>query len=425
MSKHPIPAFPATTFSLPVSFFRNLGVGSPVPASVRRVMEKLLKTSFAATRIYITPEPALLRAAAFAHGENVCLSPDCSKLPYRQLGRLLAHELTHVAQQRKRAMRNPFGGQVAVIRDAALEDEAEWHADRAAEEGFRPRAMSGFSSEPIRASAAVPIFPGSYRIEATVRGRHAGTGLVHELGRDAVELTDLRVLPAFRGLGAGRALVRAAADAAIALRKSWMILGSQDNGAGSLTTWYEKMGFVQTGWRDGNPRMKASVATLARHIAAEWCLPLRKGSPAPFAPVLQCADDDARRQARMQRFAAEHNAQAVQDQQRQATINHLRAMVAALKDAILAGSVQVFASGGRVGAHGYNDPASVFVYQLRNAAWNQIEAEWSNDGNKLTVTIRFGNRQTVTGSYTRFGNSVQVFHCGETTSGVGYGTLLG
>jgi hypothetical protein len=41
------------------------------------------------------------------------------------------------------------------------------------------------------------------------------------------------------------------------------------------------------------------------------------------------------------------------------------------------------------------------------------------------VTIRFGNRQTVTGSYTRFGNSVQVFHCGETTSGVGYGTLLG
>ena len=181
------PAFPETTFPLPVSFLRNEACGSPVPASVRTVVEKRLKTSFAATRIHITPEPALLGAAAFAHGENVCLSPDCSKLPSWQLGRLIAHELTHVVQQRNGATHNSFGGYVAVVRDAALEDEAEWHAERAAEEGFRPFATSAFSREPIRISAAVPICPGSYRLEATVRGRHAGAGLVHELGRDAVE----------------------------------------------------------------------------------------------------------------------------------------------------------------------------------------------------------------------------------------------
>src|ERR1043165_2179454 len=98
-----------TTFPLPVSFFRHGAYGSPVPAPVRTVMEKRLRTSFAGTRIHITPEPALLGAAAFAHGEDVCLSPRCTKLPSNQLARLLAHELTHVLQQRNGAVHNPFG----------------------------------------------------------------------------------------------------------------------------------------------------------------------------------------------------------------------------------------------------------------------------------------------------------------------------
>ena len=85
----------------------------------------------------------------------------------------------------------------------------------------------------------------------------------------------------------------------------------------------------------------------------------------------------------------------------------------------------VHAHGGRVTAHGYEDPAAIFKHALQYAPWNAVEGTLKDDGSELIVTVRLGGNKTVTAGYARYSGVARVFHCGEVTSGVGYGTLLG
>jgi len=70
-------------------------------------------------------------ALAFTHGENIHFAPGHYDPQTPQGQKLLAHELTHVVQQRAGRVRNPFGAGTAVVSDLRLEAEAQRMGDRA------------------------------------------------------------------------------------------------------------------------------------------------------------------------------------------------------------------------------------------------------------------------------------------------------
>jgi hypothetical protein len=112
---------------LPVQLAAALprAAGQPLPLNVRQKMETVFGKSFADVRVHVGPQAASVGAHAFTQGTNVYFAPGRYQ-PHTTHGqRLLAHELTHVVQQREDRVRNPFGSGIAVVRNAALEAEAE------------------------------------------------------------------------------------------------------------------------------------------------------------------------------------------------------------------------------------------------------------------------------------------------------------
>ncbi|MBV8516085.1 MAG: DUF4157 domain-containing protein [Acidobacteria bacterium] len=99
--------------------------GQPLPADVRQRMEDALGASFADVRVHTGTAAQTLGATAFTHGSNIHFAPGQYD-PHSPRGRqLLAHELTHVVQQRAGRVANPFGDGTAVVFSALLEAEAE------------------------------------------------------------------------------------------------------------------------------------------------------------------------------------------------------------------------------------------------------------------------------------------------------------
>jgi hypothetical protein len=108
----------------------NDGGGSPMPPAVRARMEAAFGTDFSDVRIHEGPQAARLGAAAFTTGSDIYFAPGRYD-PFSQQGqRLLAHELTHVVQQRQGRVRAAGTG-VAVVQDRFLEAEAERMGARA------------------------------------------------------------------------------------------------------------------------------------------------------------------------------------------------------------------------------------------------------------------------------------------------------
>jgi hypothetical protein len=121
---------------------RATGAGEPLPVQVRQAMESMFGVSFAAVRVHVGPHPATIGAVAFTQGTNVHFAPghyDPSTVRGRSV---LAHELTHVVQQRAGRVRNPNGSGVAVVSDRALEAEAERMALRASALRIEPEAVA-------------------------------------------------------------------------------------------------------------------------------------------------------------------------------------------------------------------------------------------------------------------------------------------
>lgn len=103
----------------------NAHGGQPLPAAVRQPMEAMFGTTFANVRIHVGPHAAAIGALAFTQGSSIHFAPGHYDPATVQGRRVLAHELTHVVQQRAGRVRNPFGSGVALVHDRMLEAEAE------------------------------------------------------------------------------------------------------------------------------------------------------------------------------------------------------------------------------------------------------------------------------------------------------------
>jgi len=121
-----------TAIPLPEHLARFSGGGQPLPAPVRQKMEAAFSTSFADVRIHVGREAQAIGAVAFTQGSHIHFAAGQYD-PHTPAGqKIIGHELTHVVQQRAGRVRNPFGSGVAIVRDAALEAEAERMGARAA-----------------------------------------------------------------------------------------------------------------------------------------------------------------------------------------------------------------------------------------------------------------------------------------------------
>lgn len=108
------------------------GAGQPLAPAVRQQMEAVFNCSFDDVRVHVGPHVSTLGAVAFTQGTNIHFAHGQYD-PATPHGRqILAHELTHVVQQKRGRVQNPFGSGVAVVHDAALEAEASRMALRAA-----------------------------------------------------------------------------------------------------------------------------------------------------------------------------------------------------------------------------------------------------------------------------------------------------
>jgi hypothetical protein len=115
-------------FEVPMDLLRPGIPGRPLPEAVQRRMERVLRADLSGVRVHVGPQAAALGAFAFTHGSDIYFAPGQYAPETAAGSRLLAHELTHVVQQRSGRVRHPFGNGVAVVQDSALEAEAERNA---------------------------------------------------------------------------------------------------------------------------------------------------------------------------------------------------------------------------------------------------------------------------------------------------------
>ncbi len=100
--------------------------GRPLSAAVRGQMEAAFQQDFSTVRVH--EDAAAARAhggQAFAQGEEIFVAPGQA-----EDARLIAHELTHVVQQRGGRVSGPQGKNAPAVTDAALETEADAAAER-------------------------------------------------------------------------------------------------------------------------------------------------------------------------------------------------------------------------------------------------------------------------------------------------------
>ena len=101
------------------------GPGQPLPAELRQVMEGVLQADLSDVRVHQGPEAGAIGALAFAYGSDLYFAPGRYDPGSPHGRRLIAHELTHVVQQKTARVRNPLGGGLVIVQDAGLEAEAE------------------------------------------------------------------------------------------------------------------------------------------------------------------------------------------------------------------------------------------------------------------------------------------------------------
>lgn len=263
----PAAAGNGSAFSLP-PHLSNLArrPGQRLPPAVRQKMEAFFGADFSDVQVRVGPEAGSIGALAFTQGSDIYFAPGQYNPATAYGQQLLAHELTHVAQQRAGRVRNPFGAGVAVVHDAALEAEAERMGARAAL--YRMPAQPKMApvaavqrSTPTHVSGPVRVAGDSYRITAVDGHQPVGSVMLHARDRSRIELTDLGVAGAHRGRGYGQVLLKSALRAGLRMGKKRVALSSQDDGTGKLTQWYKSLGFKQVG-ADGRgyARMEAPIS---------------------------------------------------------------------------------------------------------------------------------------------------------------------
>jgi len=237
--------------------------GQPLPSAVRHRMESLLGADLSEVRIHQGAQPAAIDAVAFTAGSHIYFAPGQYR-PTEPAGqRLLAKQLTYVLQQRAGMARNPHGRGMVLVRDPALDAQAEQLGELASRPGvMQAKALPGARGLfQVKTSMAGS---GRQHLELYERGRAVGAADVVLEGPRA-KLYNLRVEAEHRGRGGGEELVRAAAVASERIGKRTLALEADDDGSGKLLRWYQSQGFRQAGEGDGGkPALEAPVRELKK-----------------------------------------------------------------------------------------------------------------------------------------------------------------
>ena len=119
------------------------------------------------------------------------------------------------------------------------------------------QAKPGNPSVPSQASprssfhiATTSVSDSARQIRISANGQRVGSVEVRVAGQDSVRVVNLEVDSAHRKQGAGVQLMRAAVTEGVRMGRSRVTLESQDNGTGTLTRWYQRMGFQPRGRSD-------------------------------------------------------------------------------------------------------------------------------------------------------------------------------
>jgi len=313
-----------TAFALPphlTSFARC--IGQKLPTAVQQKMESFFGADFSDVQVHTGTEASSIGALAFTQGANIYFAPGQYN-PNSHFGQqLLAHELTHVLQQRAGRVRNPFGSGIAVVQDPALESEAERMGTQAAMhvplmQAKMAKANSLQRAVPPHVSGPMKVRDGIHKITVAQDGRQTGSVMVHSKDRATIEVTDLGVDTPHRGKGLGQKLLASALRAGLRLGKKRVSLGVDDNGSGRLAKWYKQMGFRQTGVdHEGRPRMEAPINKVLSGVAQgrmstvgafpSFIEGLRTRIMQKAAPLQRSASPRARVLQRAERDPAEDN----------------------------------------------------------------------------------------------------------------------
>lgn len=104
---------------------RPPGSGRPLPDETRRRMEAGFGADFSDVRTHVGAEAPSIGAVAYTRGSNIHFAPGRYNPSSAEGQRLLAHELTHVVQQRAGRVPVPPGPGLPINDDPALESEAD------------------------------------------------------------------------------------------------------------------------------------------------------------------------------------------------------------------------------------------------------------------------------------------------------------
>jgi hypothetical protein len=118
--------------------------GSPLPTAVRTKMEASFGADFSNVRIHEDNRADNFGARAYAQGDNVHMAPGQYDPAGARGQELIGHELTHVVQQRQGRVAGAQGKDATVVRDEALENEADTQGALAAR--GQPTGMTGGAS---------------------------------------------------------------------------------------------------------------------------------------------------------------------------------------------------------------------------------------------------------------------------------------
>lgn len=135
-------------------FFGGEHRGQKLPEAIRHQLEYAFGVNFADVRVHIGTQAETLGARAFTHGSDIYFAPGCFDPDSRAGRELIAHELAHVVQQRAGRLVDHAARTVRLVRDAALEAEADELGRRAArgERLARQPLLSGYDWSVVQAS---------------------------------------------------------------------------------------------------------------------------------------------------------------------------------------------------------------------------------------------------------------------------------
>ncbi|MEX0761921.1 MAG: DUF4157 domain-containing protein [Dehalococcoidia bacterium] len=112
-------------FNLPGVELPAPGGGSPLPSGTREEMESAFGSDFSSVRVHEGSAADAVGAVAYTQGTDIHFAPGRYNADSTDGQRLLAHELTHVVQQKAGKVASPQGYGAPVNADPGLEKEAD------------------------------------------------------------------------------------------------------------------------------------------------------------------------------------------------------------------------------------------------------------------------------------------------------------